>query len=489
METLEQRHAAGGRGGTTLNELAEHLSRSFAVDVIGGGSEVRLVDASHDSGHEGTDWLFCCLPGTSTHGVAHARAAVAGGAAAILTDVRSTDLDRSVPQIVVSDVRAATAAAAARIHGDPSTSIAVVGVTGTNGKTTTAAMLAAILRAAGHPTAELGTLHGARTTPEATDFQRFLAAQRDAGVTHVVAEVSSHALALHRVDATLFAAGVFTNLGRDHLDFHGTEEAYVAAKSRLFTGGFCRNAIVNVDDPRGREIASVCDCPVVAVRPSEASVTTSDLSGTSLSWSGLDLRVALAGGFNVANALLAAATCHVLDVDDDAIVRGLADCRNVRGRFTVLGGGASPTVVVDYAHTPDGLAELLRSVRSLAAGRLTVVFGCGGDRDQGKRPDMGRVAAEIADRVVVTADNPRNEDPRAIASDIVGGVAPRHLDRVETILDRESAIGTAIASAGEGDTVVVAGKGHESTQEFADRVVAFDDIEVVTRLLGGEVGR
>lgn len=488
VDTLEPGQEAVGRPGTTLEALVEHLRTTFTVSVRGSLDGATVLDASHDSGHRGTGWLFCCLPGSRTHGIDHAAEALEGGAVALLTDVASADIDERVPQIVVGDIRRAVAHAAAHVHGHPSRRLSVVGVTGTNGKTTTAAMIASILRAAGATTGEIGTLHGERTTPEATDFQRFLARQRDAGMTHVVAEVSSHALALHRVDATEFAVGVFTNLGRDHLDFHGTEEEYFVAKSQLFRRGLCRDAVINVDDRRGREIAEMCDCPVTAVRPADASVTHAELTGSAFRWSGLDIRTGLAGRFNIDNAVLAAAVGRVLGLPDDAIVRGIAECRGVRGRFSVLGGGESPTVVVDYAHTPDGLEMLLDAARRLTPGRLVVVFGCGGDRDRGKRPEMGRIASTLADSIVVTSDNPRSEDPLAIAADILDGIRPADRERVVVDIDRASAIARAVDGCGAGDTVVIAGKGHESTQEFGDHIVEFDDLTAASRILADRNG-
>lgn len=494
MVTIDSRNVPGAPDGATVGSLVAHLRTMFDVSVEGGpgAADVPLADASHDSRHEGVDWLFCCTAGSVTHGAAHAAEAVRRGATAILTDRPVDDVDPSVPRIVVPDARVATAHAAAHVHGNPSADVAVIGVTGTNGKTTTVAMIASVLRANGWAAAEMGTLHGRRTTPEATDFQRFLASQREAGVSHVVTEVSSHALALHRVDATDFAVGVFTNLGRDHLDFHGDEEEYFRSKARLFRDGLCRSAVVNVDDGRGRQLVATGDCEMTPVSPGSARIIEATLGGSLVEWEGLTLRTSLPGEFNVANAVLAAATCRLLGVADEVIVRGIAGCVSVRGRCTVLapaGGPATgPTVVVDYAHTPEGLAALLASVRPLTSGRLAVVFGCGGNRDRGKRPEMGRTAARLADAVTVTSDNPRDEDPRSIADEIVAGVAGDDLAKVAVELDRAAAIASALRSSGPGDTVVIAGKGHESTQEFADRTVQFDDIEVASGLLDAMEG-
>lgn len=492
--TIDSRNVTGAPAGATVGSLVAHLRTIFDVSVEGGpgAADVSLADASHDSRHQGVDWLFCCTAGSVTHGAAHAAEAVGRGATALLTDRPAADVDGSVPRIVVPDARLAMAHAAAHVHGHPSADLGVIGVTGTNGKTTTVAMIASVLRANGWATAEMGTLHGRRTTPEATDFQRFLAAQRAAGISHVVTEVSSHALALHRVDATEFAVGVFTNLGRDHLDFHADDEEYFRAKARLFRDGLCRSAVINADDNRGRQIIAAGGSAMTPVSPGSARILEATLGGSVFEWEGLTLRTNLPGGFNVANAVLAAAACRLLGVSDEVIAMGIAGCVAVRGRCTVLTPGAGPatgpTVVVDYAHTPEGLAALLASVRPLTPGRLAVVFGCGGDRDRGKRPEMGRTAGQLADAVTITSDNPRHEDPRSIADEIVAGVAADDLAKVDVELDRAAAIARALRASSPGDTVVVAGKGHESTQEFADRTVEFDDIEVASGLLDAMQG-
>jgi UDP-N-acetylmuramoyl-L-alanyl-D-glutamate--2,6-diaminopimelate ligase len=354
----------------------------------------------------------------------------------------------------------------------------VVGVTGTNGKTTTTWLLRAVLEAAGRPTGLIGTLSGSRTTPEAPDLQARLAELRDEGRRAVAMEVSSHALALHRVDGTRFAVAVFTNLGRDHLDFHESLEDYFAAKARLFGPELAEVGVVDLDDAHGRLLRDAARIPTRGY--SLADVDDLELGPRSSRgrWRGRDLRVPLGGAFNVHNALAAATAAVELGVDDATVVAGLAEAPPVPGRFEAVAIEAPFTAVVDYAHTPDALEALLGAAREgTGEGRLLLVFGCGGDRDRTKRPAMGEVAARLADVVVVTSDNPRSEDPGAIAAAVrEGALGP---GSVTTELDRRAAIATALAEAGDGDVVVVAGKGHETTQDAGGAVVPFDDRVVV----------
>jgi UDP-N-acetylmuramoyl-L-alanyl-D-glutamate--2,6-diaminopimelate ligase len=351
-----------------------------------------------------------------------------------------------------------------------------------------------VFAANGWRTGVVGTLHGPRTTPEAPDLQRTLRGFVDSGAEAAVLEVSSHALALHRVDGTRFAAVVFTNLGHDHLDLHGSQEEYFRAKARLFSPDFAPVGIVNIDDPYGRLLAdaSESDSPgrefrVVPISMGQVSDVVVDATSHRYRWRGLDVIVPIGGHFNVANSLAALTTAVELGVDPVVAVDALAGVAPVPGRFQLVVSDAADrrgvTVVVDYAHTPDGLAELLASARSVTAGSLTVVFGCGGERDQPKRPEMGRLAARLADRVVVTSDNPRGEDPARIIDDILAGVEPEYRWRVVTEIDRREAIRVALEPAQLHDVVVIAGKGHERIQEYADRTLDFDDAVVARELL------
>jgi UDP-N-acetylmuramoyl-L-alanyl-D-glutamate--2,6-diaminopimelate ligase len=454
----------------------ERLIAGLDVLAVEGDPTVEVTAVTHDSRAVAPGALFCCVPGATADGHDFARQAVDSGAVALLCE---RPLGLGVTEVRVADVRAAMGPAAAACHGHPSAVVPVVGVTGTNGKTTTTWLLKAVLEAAGRPTGLIGTLSGARTTPEAPDLQARLAELRDEGARAVSMEVSSHALALHRVDGTRFAVAVFTNLGRDHLDFHDTLEEYFAAKARLFTPELAEVAVVGVDDPHGRLLRDAARIPTRGY--SLADVEDLELGPRSSTgrWRGQRLRVPLGGAFNVRNALAAAMAALELGVDEATVVEGLAAAPPVPGRFEAVALEAPFTAVVDYAHTPDALEALLGAARDVAApgARLLVAFGCGGDRDRAKRPAMGEVAARLADVVVVTSDNPRSEDPAAIAEAVRGGAAGP--GAVTTVLDRREAVATVLAEAGPGDVVVVAGKGHETTQDAGGAVVPFDDRAVV----------
>lgn len=454
-------------------------------DLLGRGTVIDSV--VHDSRHVRDGSLYACLRGEHFDGHEFARAAVDAGAAAVLTDHLLAEIGE-VPQIVVDDTRLRLGPIAARIAGHPSRALVSVGITGTNGKTTTAALLASIFEAAGRPCGVVGTLHGPRTTPEAPELQAALHAFVEAGKTAAVLEVSSHALAMHRIDGTEFDAVVFTNLGHDHLDLHGSHEEYFRAKARLFTASFAPVGVVNLDDTYGRLIADTAGSATDADRMRIVGYSVSELSAIEVTatshryvWRGRRVEVPIGGEFNVANSLAALTTAVEVGIDADAAVAGVARLPAVPGRFEVVESpaarGRGITVVVDYAHTPDGLAGVLDAARAVvgSSGSLIVVFGCGGDRDSAKRPAMGAVASRRADRVFVTSDNPRSESPEAIIDDVLAGVDSAARDKLTTSVDRRLAIAEAIGSAEEGDVVVIAGKGHERTQEFADRVVEFDD--------------
>ena len=444
---------------------------------------------------------FFALRGAQAHGIAFAPAAVARGAAVVIAEAPADgvaeDID-GVPALWVDGLRAELGPIAARFHGDPSRSLRVSGVTGTNGKTSIVQLLAQALDRLGRRAATIGTLGaglagavvaGERTTPDAASLQALLADFRDAGASDVAMEVSSHALEQGRVNGVHFALAVFTNLTRDHLDYHGTMDAYANAKRRLFAWPGLHAAIVNRDDALGRDILTrlpegvraigyAIDDAGAEVRASAIETHAGGLRFTlHLATGGGVVESALLGRFNVANLLAVAGCLDALGVASAAIVAVLGELEPVAGRMNRLGGmHDQPLVVIDYAHTPDALEQALSNLRAHCAGRLACVFGCGGERDAGKRPQMGAIAERLADVVVVTDDNPRGEDGDAIVADILAGIADRGAIRV--VRDRARAIVTAIAQASADDVVLVAGKGHEPYQDIGGVLHAFDDVLV-----------
>ncbi len=441
------------------------------------GTDVVAITATSQTVVPGS--LFCCIPGRTTDGHRFAPAAVAAGAVALLCErpLEAADLGRVVPQVVVADGRAAMARAAAALHGHPSRRLAVVGVTGTNGKTTTTHLLKALLEADGRAAEVIGTLSGPRTTPEATELQAALAGAADRGAAVVALEVSSHALALHRVDATWFSVAVFTNLSPEHLDFHGGMDDYFAAKAGLFSPERTGVAVVNADDPWGRRLLAAARLPTRTFSLADAHGLELGPAGARFRWEGHPVWLRPGGTFNVANALAAAAAARELDVPAAAVADGLSSAGAVPGRLEAIDRGQPFQVLVDYAHTPAGLEACLQAAREMTSGsgRVVVVFGCGGDRDHAKRPLMGAIASHLADLAVLTSDNSRSEDPAAIAAAVLSGVPDGASGTFVVEPDRRSAIALALSNAGPGDVVVLAGKGHETTQVTGDRVVPFDD--------------
>ncbi|HEY2813331.1 MAG TPA: UDP-N-acetylmuramoyl-L-alanyl-D-glutamate--2,6-diaminopimelate ligase [Acidimicrobiales bacterium] len=459
--------------------LREVLRDVAVQQLVGDPDDVDVTGVVHDSRAVTDGSLFCCVPGAIADGHAFAATAVEAGAVALLCE-RVLKVD--VAQAVVPATRVAMGPAAAMLHGHPSRSLDVVGVTGTNGKTTTTHLVRSIFDTAGRPAETIGTLTGARTTPEAPDLQRLLAEMRDRGTRAVAMEVSSHALAQHRVDGTWFRVGLFTNLSRDHLDFHHTMDEYFEAKALLFTADRCEHAVVNVDDPWGQKLAARLELPWEPYSLDDASEVTTEAHESRCVWDGVELRVPLGGRFNLSNAIAAAVTARALGVDHGAIAEGLAGAGPVPGRFETVDAGQPFTVIVDYAHTPDGLERVLEAARELAGpNAVVVVFGSGGDRDPSKRAPMGEVASRLADRVVLTSDNPRGEDPGAIMEAVRQGI--NEPSSVLTEPDRRLAIEAALAGARPGDVVVIAGKGHETTQTVGDDVRPFDDRVVAAELL------
>lgn len=470
-----------------LDELLASTSE-IAINQIIGDAKVRVLDITHDSSKVSNGVLFCCIVGENVDGHNFAKVAAANGAAAILVE-RRVEVD--ITQVVVSDVRSTMGYLAAELFNRPSEKLNVIGITGTNGKTTTAHLLASILRQHGWPTSVLGTLTGTRTTPESTDLQRFLAEELNRGSKAVVMEVSSHALALGRVEGTLFKAAVFTNLGQDHLDFHKSIEDYFAAKARLFTRLFTNLCVINRDDVHGSLLLDVIskdkEVRCESFGMSDAKDIHADASKISFHWQGQKIDSLMGGYFNVMNALAAATAAAKLGVTVSDIAKGLAAASAVPGRFESVSEGQLFSVVVDYAHTPEALQNVLLAGRKIVGkdAQVILVFGCGGGRDQLKRPKMGDIATQFADLVYVTSDNPRHEDARTIAHEVLQGVSSVSsvMSRVTIELDRRLAIGAAFGSAKPGDIVIIAGKGHEATQTIGADETPFSDVQVSRELL------
>lgn len=439
---------------------------------------------------------FFCISGFAHDGHDFAAAAIRAGAVAVVAE---RALSVNVPLYVVPDTRSALARAAAALYRDPSASMQLVGITGTNGKTTTAYLLESIMRAAGKTTGLIGTVEtlvagermvSARTTPESLDLQRLLSDMRGAGVGAAAMEVSSHAIDLHRVDSVRFAVAAFTNLTQDHLDFHHTIEEYASVKKRLFTDLDVEVGVINIDDPFGAGIVRDLTDPILVGRSATASIRALDeeLDATGASFTlstpegNARLRLPLAGAYNVSNALVAAGCGLALGYGLDVVVHGLEAAPQVPGRLERIECGQPFSVIVDYAHTPDSLEKAIDAVRQVTDGRVIVVFGCGGDRDPDKRPMMGAAASRAADYAIVTSDNPRSEDPVGIILQVKDGMSANGAES-EIEVDRRTAIARAIGIARKGDSVLIAGKGHEDYQIFADRTVHFDDREVAREVL------
>jgi UDP-N-acetylmuramoyl-L-alanyl-D-glutamate--2,6-diaminopimelate ligase len=486
---------------TVLPELV----RGSAPALLGSAAGTGLTGISHDSHGVRPGDLYLARPGEHAHGARFAADAVAAGAVALLTDAEGAALAAGVgvPVVVVADARAVAGPVAGWVYGEPSAGMRLIGVTGTNGKTTTSYLIEAALRAAGEVTGLIGTVEtriagevvpSVRTTPEATDLQALLAVMRERGVTSAVMEVSSHALALGRVDGIGYDAAVFTNLSQDHLDFHPDLEAYFEAKALLFGPDRSRYAVVNVDDQHGVVLAGRLAGPLATYSVSGAAAdwravdVLAGAAGSTFRVIGPDVdvaaEVALPGRFNVANALAALVAVVVTGVDVDVAVRGIAALAGVPGRMERIDEGQPFAALVDYAHTPDAIATLLASLREVTAGRVIVVLGAGGDRDRTKRPLMGAAAASGADIAVLTTDNPRSEDPLDILDAVERGA--RGVSGGAELLvepDRRVAITAAVRLARSGDTLVVAGRGHEAGQEAGGVIRPFDDRAVLAESL------
>lgn len=476
-------------------KLAE-LLRGVDVRAVRGTTDVEIASVAADSRLVKPSALFVAIAGFQTDGARFIDSALAKGAVAVVGEGEGPAGGAMATYVQVPDARAALALIAGNFYGRPAEHLSLVGVTGTSGKTTTTKMIEAIFDAGREPVGLIGTIEyragderlvADRTTPDAVVLQEWFAKMRDAGVTHAVMEVSSHALALSRTHGVRFAAAVFTNLSRDHFDFHKDFDDYFAAKRRLFDqiDRTKKTAIVNIDDQYGRLLADELGDSVVSFgRSPEADIRPADgfaidvrgLRGTVITPHG-DVRVEsrLLGLPNLYNWLGAIGAALAVGIPIPTIEAGIRDLASVRGRFERVDTDGGPTVIVDYAHKPDALEKLLHAVRDLAGHRrVKILFGCGGDRDKGKRPQMGEIAARLADEVVITSDNPRSEDPQAIIDDIARGITGREYREIP---NRREAIEQVIGASGDDDVIVIAGKGHESYQVVGDQIVHFDDRE------------
>jgi UDP-N-acetylmuramoyl-L-alanyl-D-glutamate--2,6-diaminopimelate ligase len=469
---------------TTFGRPLADLLSGIESKEIRGDQSVRIDRLAYRADEAGPGTLFFSVPGAKFDGHDFAQQALDGGAAALVVE---RWLPVEATQVRVPSVRAVMGPISSEFHGRPSEHLSIIGVTGTNGKTTTTYLLESIFSAANLSAGVIGTtgvrIAGRpepfpRTTPEAPDLQKLLARMVERGVQAVAMEVSSHGLHQHRVAGIRFGCAVFTNLSQDHLDYHGTLEEYFAAKAMLFTPEMAERAVVNVDVPEGHSLLGG-GVPAVTYGLEEGAdvraedVLTTD-QGLSFRVGPLEVRSLLRGLFNVYNCLAALAAARAIGISDRSIVEGIRSVRGVPGRLEPVDAGQDFLVVVDYAHTPDSLENVLKAVRPLATGRVIVAFGCGGDRDRAKRPMMGEVATRLADFTIVTSDNPRSEDPLEIVAEIEGGAkAGGGAYSVEP--DRREAIRRAAREARAGDVVVIAGKGHETGQEFAERTIPFDD--------------
>jgi UDP-N-acetylmuramoyl-L-alanyl-D-glutamate--2,6-diaminopimelate ligase len=493
----------------TVRELLRSVAALVPVEaravLDAPGLDAPCTGVVYDSRAVTPGSVFVALQGHHADGARFAPQAVAAGAAAIVAAAGAATVPGAA-WLPVSDPRLALALLAAELNGHPGRSMRVVGVTGTNGKTTTSYLLRAIFEAAGIKCGLMGTvaycigdreIEASRTTPEAPDVQRLLREMVQEACGACVMEVSSHALALRRVDGLEFAAGIFTNLTRDHLDFHGSMESYFGAKRRLFEMlPPAAPAVENVDDPRGAMLAEMAGTPVTYGINKPADVSPGPLS-FSLKGLAFDIRTpqgavhvqsSLVGKPNVYNILAAAGTAAAIGIPLDAIEHGIARLPGVPGRFEVVSRPKDDiTVVVDYAHTDDALRNLLETARPMATRRLITVFGAGGERDRTKRPLMGMVAARLSDLVIITSDNPRGEDPAQIIEEVMRGAEPETRQRnarVVTVIDRREAIGRAVSDAAAGDVVLIAGKGHEKYQVIGGSTFPFDDVGVARDALG-----
>ena len=477
--------------GSELSQLASLVSGKYSNDI-------KVFGITHDSRSVQPGDLYVALRGENNHGIDFMDEAISNGAAAIASDSFGAEIakQQALPVLELVNAREDMALIAAKIYDNPESKLVLTGVTGTNGKTTTTHILRSIFRDAGKHVGVIGTLGtylddeylpGARTTPESTDLYAILALMVERGITHVFMEVSSHALALHRVTGIKFDVAVFTNLTQDHLDFHGSMENYFAAKALLFTSEFSRQAVICTDDNWGVKLATESQIPVVTIgrngdwKTSPAISNSSGLTTQKIDvekFDSISLVINMLGSFNATNAACALVVGQILGLPVDAILDSLRKVQPIPGRLEKVSIASAGTVLVDYAHTPDAVATVLTVIRDANPEKIITVLGCGGDRDSTKRPLMGKVASELSDIVFVTDDNPRSEEPAEIRKSVLDG-AGKGTAQVFEVADRRVAIFQALKLARDGDVIAILGKGHETGQEISGEVFPFDDRIVV----------
>ncbi|TDT61862.1 UDP-N-acetylmuramoyl-L-alanyl-D-glutamate--2,6-diaminopimelate ligase [Fonticella tunisiensis] len=480
-------------------KISELIKNVDYIKIVGEDIDIKSLCYNTSDITEGS--LFFCIEGTKTDGHIYAQKAVDNGASALVIS-KDVNVNGKVVKIKVRDTRNAMALMSSNFYGRPSEYMDIIGITGTNGKTTLTFMMKSVLEASGKKAGLLGTIYNImgdvveeakRTTPESMDLHNIFYRMKKNAIEVCVMEVSSHSLELKRVEGVKFNVGIFTNLTQDHLDFHGTMENYFNAKLKLFKQ--CDTAVVNIDDEYGRKIPDLINTRIITYgidRKADVIAKNINISGEGtvfdLCYNGISMPVKLhlPGKFNVYNALGCAAASIAMDISMDFIKKGLENLKSVPGRSEKINSKKGFTVVIDYAHTPDGIVNILTTAREYTRGRLTTVFGCGGDRDKSKRPKMGKAAGELSDFCVVTSDNPRTEDPMAIINDIIPGINATGCNYV-IIEDRKQAIKYAIDNAKEGDVIVIAGKGHETYQILKDKTIYFNEREIVMNILGEEL--
>jgi UDP-N-acetylmuramoyl-L-alanyl-D-glutamate--2,6-diaminopimelate ligase len=475
-----------------LSEIMKNIEYEFLQ-----GQDINITDIVYDSRKTVKGSLFICISGFVTKGFDYIEEAIKNGATAIIVE-KAMALSDDIAIIKVADARYAMAIASANFYHRPSRNINIIGVTGTNGKTTTTFLIGYILKECKHKVGIIGTienyigdkvLKSERTTPESLDLQRLFNSMVNENIDDVVMEVSSHSLVLNRVVGCEFEVGIFTNLTQDHLDFHKTMENYRQAKARLFK--MCKKGVINIDDPAAKYIADMASCDIITFgieNKADFRAKNVKLSSTGVNFDitidneDVNFTVNIPGRFSVYNALGAIAACYSMGISVNIIKEGLKNAKGVLGRCQAIQSKQGFSVVVDYAHTPDGLENIITAVNEFTLGRTIVVFGCGGDRDKTKRPIMGEIAGKLSDFCIITSDNPRSEEPEGILTDIETGILKTQCPYLK-IVDRKMAIKYALDMAQKDDVIIVAGKGHENYQIFKDRTIHFDDVEIVKNFL------